>query len=217
MHEVRLVDLPDLAHHCHPLVGGVDAIERHQVVERDPEAEAAAAADQGRGLRMAALAAAAAERRAGLGTVMGLTTALEDARKEIREGLALMVTEAPASEFVVDYWLAEDDAPSHVSVVSGYEGGGDDARKDAFLIQSAGEGAAFSVWRHNGDTWALRPDPPVAGLPLRGTLRVAQSQDTATVHVGPRRIGTYPLRRPGPSRMGIRALNAIFRPARQDG
>ena len=185
------------------------------MVERDPEAEAAG--PQRGPSEAAALAAAAAKRWAGLESVIGHTPAPEDARKEIREGVALMVTEAPVSEFAVDYWLAEDDAPSHVSVVAGYEGGGEDARMDAFLIQTAGEGAAFSVWRHNGDTWALRPDPPVSGLPLQGTLRVAESQDTATVHLGPRRIGAYPLRRPEPSRMGVRALNAIFCPARQEG
>jgi hypothetical protein len=204
VNEVRLVDVPDFAHHGTPLAGGVASVELRL-------------SSQIRTQRLQAARSAKSDSKYWdeLSPILGSPLWLGDGWKRAGGIMVLSVTREPAVRVEIGYRLADNGSPSHLSVIAGYEGNGDDARMDAFLIQAAGGKAFFTVWRHAGDDWVMQRSTSVKDLPLEGVLSVSQEETSATVSVNGQTIGTYELRRPAPSKMGIRALNASFRPPKE--
>jgi hypothetical protein len=205
VHEVRLVDVPDFAHHGTPLAGGADSIKlRLSTVIRTERLRAVRVAESDRDYWDA------------LSPMMGSPVSLGDGWKQAHQELVLLVAREPVARAEVDYRLEDDGSLYYVGIVAGYEGDGDDARMDTFLVQASEDKIVFEVWRHAGDSWAKLLSRNVKDLPLEGTLSVVQEGAKATVSVNGQTIGTYELQRPAPSKMGIRSMNAYFRPPNKE-
>ncbi|HJZ19374.1 MAG TPA: hypothetical protein VJ226_00365, partial [Bradyrhizobium sp.] len=151
-----------------------------------------------------------------LSPMMGSPVSLGDGWKHAHQELVLLVAREPVARAEVDYRLEDDGSLYYVGIIAGYAGDGDDARMDTFLVQASEDKIVFEVWRHDGDSWAKLLSRNVKDLPLQGTLAVVQEGTKATVSVDGQTIGTYELQRPAPSKMGIRSMNAYFRPPNKE-
>jgi hypothetical protein len=205
VHDIRLVDVPDFAHHGTPLAGGVSSIKsRVSTVIRSERLRAVRVAEGDR------------EYWDALSTMIGTPLSLGNGWKHAHQELVLLVAREPVARAEVDYRLEDDGSLYYVGIIAGYEGDGDDARMDTFLVQASENKIVFEVWRHAGDSWVKLLSRGVKDLPLEGTLSVAQDGAKATVSVNGQTIGTYELQRPAPSKMGIRSMNAYFRPPNKE-
>jgi hypothetical protein len=205
VHEIRLVDVPDFAHHGTPLAGGVASIKSRLFTVMRAER-----------LRAAGFAEFDSRYWDELSPMVGAALSLGHGWRHALGDLVLSVTREPVASIEVAYRLEDDGSLSHVGIVAGYEGEGDDARMDVFIVQASEGKILFEIWRHAGDDWAKQLSRNVKGLPLEGMLSVVQEGTNATVSVNDLTIGTYELQRPAPSKMGIRSMNAYFRPPNKD-
>jgi hypothetical protein len=104
---------------------------------------------------------------------------------------------------------------SHVSLVAGYEGTGDDAHMDAFLLQCEGQTAVLGVWRHDGTGWRQESAVGVGNLPIAGEMRIETSPGSASIFVNEKRVLSNIAMKVGlddSTRLGIRCLGASVRP-----
>lgn len=209
VNEVRVIDVPDEAHHGTPL--------------RDFQALA------GRGM----LKAIARERleaadavRSGKATwqsyhlVLGSPETLKDGGKRAGgENLCLMLLQGSSHSAATQRfsYSLEGGQASHVSAVLGYAGQGGDTHMAAVLLQSAGnQGAALSVWRHDGGGWHQLPKIAVLGLPMAGELQVNATRARATIAAGGAEILRLDASTLGLERcdegLGIRWIGATVKP-----
>lgn len=166
VNEVRLLDVPDEAHHGRAFTGverllGQDM--RADLAQR--QLSAARAAERGRELwRGFELVFGAPESRPG------------GERLASSRNLCLMLHSASLANvpLAFDYALDAASMPSHVSAVLGYRGRGNDSEMSALLLQPVGRGAALSLWRHDGQAWTLLPEFGASDLPLAGRLQLAR-------------------------------------------
>jgi hypothetical protein len=199
VHEVRLVDVPDHAHHGTPLAGGAAALKsRASLLDRAERLKASLATSRF---------------WKSFTPVLGQVRTDEEGWKTATAATMLAVLRHSASELSVDYRLSKP--PSHASLIAGYHGNGDDKCMDAFILQSQGADATLTLWRHGGDDWNGDPSVAVGQLPLSGRLSLKVSSNLAEVLVDERPIlSGIPLKRPGATlgRLGVRAMSASIRP-----
>lgn len=209
VNEVRVVDVPDEAHHGVPL-GGFQALQDSgmwEAMSRD-RLEAAHAVRSGKVTWQS------------YQLVLGSPQTLKDGGKRAgSENLCLMVLQAPGHSATTQRfaYALEGGQASHVSAVLGYGGQGGDTHMAAVLLQSAGpNSAALSVWRHNGSSWAQLPKIAVLGLPMAGELQVNTTRSRATVLVGGKELLRLEAPMLGLERcdegVGIRWIGATVKP-----
>jgi hypothetical protein len=205
VHEVRLLDVVDEAHHGVRFAG----LETLRLIdERDS-------------VTRERLALAAAARRAatlwkgftlvfghGMPNGNGWRTAADD-----EVCLALEHDSETPRMLEFDYSMSTDSA--HVAFVIGYDGGGADRNMVALLLQSSTIGASVSVFRHGGTEWTqeetvtLSPD---AGPKAAGTLRLDRTEMGASVAVDGTTVLEVAADRLPVGPIGIRWCGATVRP-----
>lgn len=168
VHEVRIVDESDEAHHGW-IFEGFKAL-----LSRDMRQEVAL--DRLQASRRVALTARLWSE---YDFIYGAPQILEDGSKRASaNGLCLALRKQshprPMEQLVtfsIDFVFTE--SPAHLSVVVGYHGAGNDKNMVALLIQPTGDESSLSLWRHDGSGWDWdRGFTGRSGLPLRGTLSV---------------------------------------------
>lgn len=170
--EVRVLDVPDDAHHGKPFKGLAALLAKDALLEISQN-------------RLSGSRAVAANARAWANyePVFGAPTITNDGFKRAPvDQLSLAIkNENRPTQVSFDYSL-DDDSRAHISAVLGYEGNGGDCAMSALLIRPVNAAAIFSIWRNDGQTWSLLPIPhqPV-NLPLSGTMTVAVTDKQATV------------------------------------
>ena len=206
VHEVRLLDVPDEAHHGHIFA------DASLLATRDL---GAAMAHQ----RLASAAAAQDARRfwAGYKLVFGTPTVeITGYHAASLDDLCLAIQTDMVPDAVVefDYTLSEECGNSHISAVVGYEGPGTDTHMTALLMRAAGGRAWLSVWRHDGTDWSTLSGMGQQDLPASGRVRVLCHCGGATMlldervvlEITPAQIGT------AHGQCGIRWLGSRVRP-----
>ena len=168
MNEVRLIDVPDFAHHGTPLAGGREAIGA-RVAE---------------GTRSTRLRASHTPKRAPhIGGGLCRSSARPWRTKTAGEPQQTSCS-SPFSNIRAgprrEYRLTAERG-AHVSLIAGYRGNGHDTHMDAFLLQREGQTAALSLWRHEGAGWRQEPAMRVGNLPLAGEMRIETSQASASI------------------------------------
>ena len=206
VHEVRLVDTPDLAHHGTPLVGAT----------RLAKADALTALSRAR-LKQDREARKTKSTWSDFDLVFGMPFSRSD---EVlvapAEGIALM--RRAASKTVDEnsvsfgYSLEEPYSGGHVGAVL-YSGNGADSDMDAFILRVGSDGrAAMSLWTHDGREWSADGRCNAIGLPVRGELSLMRDESTVTVTVDGSTLATLPsaeLTHVNGS-LGIRWLNSMI-------
>lgn len=176
VNEVRVIDVPDEAHHGVPLRGFQDLCSRSMLkaVARE-RLEAAGAVRRGKATWHS------------YHLVLGSPETLQDGGKRAgSENLCLMLLQAVGRSATTQRfaYALEEGQSSHVSAVLGYAGQGGDTHMAAVLLQSVGnQAAALSVWRHDGSAWHQLPRIAVLGLPMAGELQLNTTPARATVLV----------------------------------
>ncbi len=207
VHEVRLLDHPDDAHHGHAFSGMSRLTSRDLREERAVER-----------LALAAAAAAARVRWRGFDLVFG-ASAMDEAgfRHAVPDELCLAVRSGagPNAEVAFDYALQPDASPSHVAAVIGYGGGGADTDMMALLLLAAGTSASASAWRHNGVNWLQMPDVERRALPIKGRAHLRPTHEGYGLVVDEALVLQLPAGEGGAPHglSGIRWLNSAVRPA----
>lgn len=144
VHEVRLIDVPDEAHHGHPLVG----------YENYPSATLASALRAQR-LRQANAALHASPNWKSFRLVFGFASSTRDGWRQASDGdLNLAVLNDPHRDnLTFRYQLEQQNEMSHVSAVVGYQGGGGDDCMNALLMAYSGSGVWLTLWKNRIGAW----------------------------------------------------------------
>ena len=203
VHEVRLIDVPDFAHHGVPLSGG-----RASITARVSDVAKAAR------LRSSGMAAANALFWVSFTPVLGTAAIAEEGWKAAGEDIFLTIRRDPSTVLAIKYELNAT-GTSHVSLVADYRGNGADANMDAFLLQRSGTGAMLQLWRHEGIEWTVAGAARVGGLPLTGEMEIRTTGRTASIYLGGAQVlADIALQNHAGAggRLGIRAVGASIRP-----
>ena len=205
VHEIRLLDVVDEAHHGVPFAGleALRLMDERDTVTRECLAQAAAA-------RHASMLWQGFTLVFGHGTPNGNGWRIA-ADDEIC--LALDQSSQKPRRLEFEYSMSTDS--SHVAFVIGYDGGGADRNMVALLLQSSTSGASVSVFRHGGTEWTqeetvtLSPD---AGPQAVGTLRLDRTEVGASVAVDGTTVLEVAANRLPAGPIGIRWCGATVRP-----
>jgi hypothetical protein len=168
VNEVRLLDVPDQAHHGHVFAGLADLLMRDRRHEITSER-----------LQVASEAFEARALWRGYDQVMGAYSVRGGERVASADALCLAVKNDRSDPHALDfsYSLAQAPSQAHVSAVVGYRGNGGDTNMTALLLQASGDASArLTVWRENGAGWISDPDIQIENLPLSAHVHVSRSE-----------------------------------------
>lgn len=213
VHEVRLLDVPDEAHHGLPFAG-LNKLLGCKGMLAQTSAERLAAARRAEDTR---------ENWRDYELIFGTPTALQDGFLQAGGGeLCLLVKQGSDETLSFDFTLDPSLGPgeAHVSAVLAYSGCGGDTDMAALLLQPSGEsGASLSVWRHNGTQWSPLPHIDARGLPTSGHLTLETTDDNAVLRIGSEEVVRVSARELGlkscSHRVGIRWIGAAVRNTRR--
>lgn len=176
VHEVRLLNIKDEAHHGH-LFAGLDALLKR---DRREEIATERLSASNRALRSKALWKS-------FELVFGSPVSIENGGQVADSGnLCLLVQRTenrPDRNLHFSFSIAQQEAESHMAIVA-YRGHGGDADMDALLIQRISETEAeMSHWIHDGRSWNRRDDTAIAGLPLSGDVRFLVTSEGTSLEI----------------------------------
>lgn len=197
VHEVRILDEPDFAHHGMTFTGDTSAF---------PRMSSAITTDR---LNASKLIKEDRQRWTGWSAALGMATQKPDGmRWADGDELVLYLTKND-QEVAVLYQL--ESTGSHLSLIAGYNGAGGDTNMYAYLLQRYSDTeASLSLFHHNGESWLNEKEPIAEGLPTQGRFMLQLGTEVVTLAVGDA-VFTSPLPAQSGS-LGIRAVRAAFRP-----
>lgn len=201
VHEVRVVDEPDFAHHGTPLANPERLLDH-------------TAYEQMRSDRLARSEAASASSAIwrDFDLLSGSNEATQDGWRHGREGLTIVTRRRGAERrWSVDYELRPG---GHLSVIYGYDGKGGDANMTALLMQPRGDVADLQEWQENGSGWKSGALLASGKLRSRGRLTVALEADQIAIESEGHTVIKRSLPAGAPDRhVGLRWIDASVRPA----
>jgi len=210
--EVRLLDVPDEAHHGH-LFQGLDSLLQKNMLTEVARTKLKVAADMTEGKRL----------WADYTSIFGMPeTQTDGARHASLADLCLMLKKPEADNTSLAFSYSLEEQPgAHVSAVIGYTGSGGDTHMAALLLHPHDQGAAFSVWVNDGSVWASLPDISVSGLPVSGSIRCVTSASEVVLFIDQHEVLSLTANTLGLSRcdegLGIRWIGASVKPIREEG
>lgn len=176
VHEVRLIDVPDHAHHGHVFAGAGKLMTEARMGSLRAEK-----------LRRSERAYRLLSFWNGYRNVLGGITVDADGWLAAEDGRVCLIVpedgnEAEVLEFEFD--MTAEPGAAHVAVVLGYAGGHADMEMTALLLQRFdGRVAALRLWRATGGEWKPDPEPLAVGLPMSGMIRVGQVPAGVTMSI----------------------------------
>lgn len=164
VHEVRIVDRPDHAHHGHAFLGAPDLL-----LERPFEDV------RQQRLRSSAIAW---ERRSfwtRYRDVLGAIQIEDDDWLAESEGYTCLIAQTDNNTSVslsFEYQLADGESGSHIAAVAGFHGAHADSQMTALLIQQFNHLATLRLWHCKDGEWTSASEPLATDLALSGTVHV---------------------------------------------
>lgn len=209
VHEVRLLNVEDLAHHGHPFAGlsELRACDLRSVVAVEKMKASGRARDS-------RVLWPGFETRYGT-PVAGANGARTAGQRNLCLISRLGAEDKPETQLGFRYELAKSHGESHVAVVV-YRGNGSDTDMHALLINVVDQHrAVLQLWVHADGEWSIKPALDSGDVPLSGEVRLRADAEGAELSVDGRRVATFsvaqfPWRQ---GRLGIRWLGATIRPA----
>lgn len=207
VNEVRILDVPDEAHHGHTFSGLESLLSKNAFVDLSTQRlHAANTVSQGRHIW------------AGYESIFGSPEGLADGSKKTpTDQLCLAIRKAPTDNPLVFSYSIEPQPGAHVSAVIGYKGKGADSHMAALLVQPAGTSASLSVWINDGQGWSHLSDIQAHNLPQSGTLQLSTSSQEATLSIDSIQLISLSAATLGLERcdqgLGIRWTGASVRPS----
>jgi len=207
VNEVRLLDVPDEAHHGIPF-RGLENLLQAGLYER--VAESKRQAEQ--------IARTGRQAWSAYDVIFGNPDWQADGSKAAAAGHLCLTLKRPRPDngTLAFSYVLHAGQESHVSAVLGYAGNWDDTRMAALLLQPDGKAATLSVWRQDGQAWAPLPGVVVRGLPLTGAMRLHISDAKVSLAVDRKKVLTLSAAELGLTRcdegLGIRWTGSSVRP-----
>lgn len=206
VHEVRLLDVPDYAHHGH-IFNGIDLL-----IKQDARLQLS---DQR--LKVASFAYEAKHPWSGYEPLFGSPTTLPNgARSAAPDQLCLVIKQYQGEPKLAFAYTLEHQSDAHVAAVVGYRGNGADRNMVALLLQPTGASCTLTVWRNDGLEWVCLPDINIHNLPRSGTMHLEATEHRATLLINNEEIITVRAETLGVERcdqgIGIRWIGASVRP-----
>jgi len=208
VHEVRLLNMKDEAHHGH-LFAGLDVLLTRDR-RNDMTADRLNASNHVRQSKAMWKS---------FDLIFGSPVLSENGGQTAdREILCLLLQQAQnraIRNLNFSFSIANQDGDSHMAIVA-YRGQGGDTDMDALLIHRVSETEAeMSRWIHDGHSWNRRADTAIGGLPLSGDVRFSVTGDGVELAInGLSFTGSYLDDFPTDSgSLGIRWLGATVWPA----
>lgn len=210
VHEVRLLNVKDEAHHGHLFAGLDSLLKRDRRIDMAAERlNASNLAQQSKAMwktfDLVFGSPVPAENGGQMAAPSNLCLFIQRTQKQLEQDLDF--------SYSLDYPTGE----SHIAIVA-YRGKGGDSDMDALLIQRVDETQAeISRWVHDGRAWTRRADIAVAGLPLSGKVRFAVDAEGVKLRINDRPFsGDWLEDFPASScTIGIRWLGATIWPAKE--
>ena len=206
VHEVRLLDVPDEAHHGHPFR------EIETLIARDMRA--------GISSDRLTLSNSAPEHRqiwSNYELVFGSPRSLADGSKQaVIDQLCLAIKVDTSGKKSAFSYVLEQHPGAHVSAVVNYKGSGGDRDMAALLLQPNGPTSSLSFWRHDGLQWSCLPGLKFHNLSLSGIMQIETTEDEAVLSIDGVDIVTLSVDVLGLDRcdrgLGIRWMGASVKP-----
>ncbi len=206
VNDVRLVNIPDHAHHGQTFSGMTTLISQ-DVATRTRAQRLAAASYLDRSKKQ----------WSGFETVFGSPETLANGEKKAApEHLCLLIQrsafERGSRSLSFRYALEKNGGASHVSIIF-YKGTGQDTDMKAFLLQASGDDAArLEIWSHEGTEWTCEDAVNSHPLPMSGHLKAEATEDTVTLFIDNQLIGEFGAAacRQWDGRLGMRWMNATI-------
>lgn len=177
VNEVRLLDVPDMAHHNVPFAGLGKLLEREGML-RDfsrKRLEASKMVYENRSVRM------------NYETIFGSPQYQEDGFLLADIGqLCLIMKLQEYDRISFDFSFLEQGKfnEQHVSAVLDYRGNCDDKHMTLFLIQPYSESESIlSIWKNDGLSWNRLSEFEYTGLPVSGHVKVEGNNNDITIYI----------------------------------
>ncbi|KTD36111.1 hypothetical protein Lnau_1095 [Legionella nautarum] len=208
VHEVRLLDVPDEAHHGHIYYGLESLLQKNMYRDIERQSIIGTSSEVYKFWKNYRL-------------LYGAPEILPDSSKKVDDAeLCLAITKNPSessnSSFAFDYFLSTDTKESHVSAVLGYHGNARDTHMHAILLQRTEDIAWLSIWMNDGNSWSLIPGISISGLPISGIMKINIEENNIQVLINQKEIlnlSPESINCPNYQRgFGIRWLGAAVRP-----
>ncbi len=164
VHEVRIVDRPDHAHHGQAFRGAPDLL-----LERPFEDV------RQQRLRSSAIAWGRRSFWTRYRDVLGAIQTEDDDWLAESEGYTCLIAQTDDStsgSLSFEYELADGEGGSHVAAVAGFQGAHADNQMTALLIQQFNHLATLRLWHCKDGEWTSAPEPLATDLALSGTVHV---------------------------------------------
>lgn len=206
VNEVRLLDVPDQAHHG-ALFAGISELRGNDMrLEMSRQR-----------LATAAVANEARHLWRNFEFVFGAPRVGQKGERIAEaDQLCLVINKTRAKDKCLsfDYSLNAGAGQSHISAVVGYQGRGGDSNMDALLLQPQGTTAALSFWQHDGKSWSSIPSVSANGFPLSGRLKVTSHKDHVKLSIEGQEVICLPAARLQAvvEPFGIRWIGASVKP-----
>ena len=206
VNEVRLLDVPDEAHHNRPFLGLPSILKQDTQLLRAAE-------------RLSTASAASRNRIlwASYSSIFGAPEILPDGAKRTSLNQLSLVIKKTADDLPLRFQYTLDDKPgAHVSAVIGYQGDGGDKSMAAILLQPSMSSASLSVWLHDAQEWTRLPRHEVGNLPLSGVIQLSVTASHASLRIDEQEVIEFASHVIGVSRcdqgLGIRWTGCSVRP-----
>lgn len=174
INEVRVLDVPDDAHHGHSFAGIKKLLSKDALLEVSTT-------------RIASAKAYAEGKLAWVGwdPIFGSSAMQsEGTRHAIPDQLCLVIRDDEKASSIAFSYELDPVEGTHVSAVFDYQGGGGDCNMIAMLLQTGTDDTVLSVWRHDGFQWSVLPDiQQVVGLPMSGEMQLISEDQHARLLV----------------------------------
>ncbi|UKS24974.1 TIGR03032 family protein [Paenibacillus sp. HWE-109] len=177
VHEVRLLDVPDMAHHNIPFAGLGKLLERESMLKdfSRKSLDVSKMIYENRSIWM------------NYEMIFGSPLFREDRFLHADLGqlsLIMKLHEDDHISFDFSFLELEDLNVRHISAVLDYKGEGDDRQMSLFLIQPCSESeSVLSIWKNEGDSWERLSQFEYTGLPISGNMKVEENNDEMTIYI----------------------------------
>jgi hypothetical protein len=207
--DIRLLDVPDDAHHRQPF-DGLEDLLNCGLYQRISQSR----------LQAERLAHAGRDAWAPYDVVLGNPEWRAEGFRAASAGELCLAIRSPSctDKKLAFSYVLNAGQESHVSAVLGYGGNWDDTRMAALLLLPDGAAATLVVWRQDGKTWAPVPDIAVRGLPQCGNVHVSTSEAMASLAIAGKTVLTLSAAELGVLRcdegLGVRWIGSSILPLR---
>ena len=207
VHEVRLLNVPDEAHHQHPFAGTENLLNQSLLSS----------------MRNQRMSASHATEKASVwknfDLIFGAPITDESGSRYADGNNLCLVVQKPyptqnIASLKFSYILDQSAAQSHVSCVIDYKGNGGDTNMTALLIQPVGDKAQLSLWNQDGLAWSVTAGVSVRDLPISGHVIMTMNETSVDLNINGVKVITLPTKQfhIEDGTLGIRWIGAHIKP-----